>query len=57
MSIKNIKFIKIFETVDKNFNRKINGKNEISNISLVKIPKNTILYQGTDFDFDRIKKR
>lgn len=54
MSIKNIKFIKIFETVDKNFNRKINGKNEIS---LVKIPKNTILYQGTDFDFDRIKKR
>jgi len=54
--MKNIKSIRIFSNENKEFSRIINNKHIKSNVSIVKIPKDSILYQGTDFDFDRIKK-
>lgn len=54
--MKNIKSIRIFSNENREFTRIIDHNDVKSNITLVKIPKNTILYQGTDFDFDRIRK-
>ena len=54
MSDKNIKGIRVFDTEIKKFKY---GKDINEKIILVKIPKNTILYQGTDYDFDRTAKK